>query len=1184
VTDLYANRKHALIEGDSFVFPEASQGKITVTRSRWKMVNGTAEAGFTDPTAAETDLHFSSFGFVELVHDVAVAYDWEDEHSEMVLEPEKSCLYGRFSFQASCEFKQFPPGIIFNTSRYLAFKTIDLEINDEKRIITGQPTWYCPVEPPVRLAESVLFPDSNPIVINAVIPIAIRRTATSYAYLPDPQSFRILMKYDKPEQSIKDEIPCRVYFVAGDIGKLKKLRVRDEWDDFFGYARPLTDWLGVKAYPNPTDLVQVEIDPETPEVYEGQDFKFTGKITPKDGLGTGEFTATTKTLDLLDGYQAQKLESLIWNSKILPDEQAWKNSQGFTFDFKPKDGTGTYEVIASTVVEVKEVDTKSVAKATAVASTTALVKPGLKLYSPVDRFFYPLGHPIRVETSMDEDVEEWSKIRWTLNGQQWFPESIGPKPVLKLEKPGDYVLKAAYKTSDGIELSQEITFCVKPAKVSILPERKVLTFSQGLVFSLQGKLDFDGKVLEDSEKPLDLGNGVTAKVTKVDWSAVTNPSEGVGIALDKNLLKPDLKFNRECAITALATVSVSISKTVKTQPGSSAKSQVIEETYVFPAVRADLWAYSPITWSPLSGTFPNEAILGAGRTFSLKSGEFSFQGKKYVWSPETDLNDPVLLSPALPIPEFHSPMGKKIHLEWYAPDSQTSSQAQFTPIFKNKASEVTLNSFLSFADDGKFSFVQKKEKVTGFPLEDMIDYYIDPPSFVMTIGETLPFSFAIKSRETLPPDPLPVPTTKPKKTEIPLLNGAYKLTLENVDWSYLLNNQPSESFSGVVFPFNPKATGHCKIFASATCWLEEISIPAKIHKGWLAELFGLGEGPVEEPKITFFVNDKPLGSETYYLGQKVDLAFKAFNHIGKEIAAEKPVWKIDKPVITHLQMSDDQRVGVPSEILDFHQASLSFCLYDYDTNAKGIKLAFYYANLVFSKNAVIEYSKPVFLNLNCPATQPEVLKRAGEWLIGYPFDPPGITFNITMSNPVSIPYEIRVAQLVNEDCERKLSSDSFQYLQTTPVEKRSPSTVFWLDKAFPVDQPWELLPPGSNQKVFQILWDSPSVKIESASHTVTWVLASATYHTFILARPDPNNFPDSIYCPINTYQWSWGGQAEPLETSWKPVPGSLFINTPQKIPNYYPNWKEKSYSYLDDPIHLGNPHWRKGPKIFKEGR
>jgi hypothetical protein len=284
------------------------------------------------------------------------------------------------------------------------------------------------------------------------------------------------MKYDKPEQSIKDEIPCRVYFVAGDVGKLKKLRVRDEWDDFFGYARPLTDWLGLKTYPNPADLVQVEIDPETPEVYEGQDFKFTGKITPKDGLGTGEFTETNKTLDLLDGYQAQTLTSLDWKALFLPPQTPIKQGQNWEFAFQPKDGTGTYEVIASTVVEVKEKDTKTSAKVDGIGSTTAIVKDGLRILSPVDGFSYPLGFRIKVLTSLDETPDDWSKIQWFLDNQPWIPAPTQPQPSLVLSKPGNHKLKAVYKPSvpalNGIngppvELSHEVSFSVKAVNISI---------------------------------------------------------------------------------------------------------------------------------------------------------------------------------------------------------------------------------------------------------------------------------------------------------------------------------------------------------------------------------------------------------------------------------------------------------------------------------------------------------------------------------------------------------------------------------------------------------------------------------------------------------------------------------------------------------------------------------------------
>jgi hypothetical protein len=588
----------------------------------------------------------------------------------------------------------------------------------------------------------VLFPDSNPIVINAVIPIAIRRTATSYAYLPNPQSFRILMKYDKPEQSIKDEIPCRVYFVAGDIGKLKKLRVRDEWDDFFGYARPLTDWLGLKTYPNPADLVQVEIDPETPEVFEGQDFKFTGKITPKDGLGTGEFTETSKTLDLLDGYQAQTLTSLDWKALLLPPQTPVKQGQNWEFAFQPKDGTGTYEVIASTVVEVKEKDTKTSAKVAGISSTTAIVKDGLRIISPIDGFSYPLGFPIKVLTSLDENPDDWDKIQWFLDNQPWLPAPTQPQPNLVLDKPGNHKLKAVYKPSvpalNGIngppvELSHVVSFSMKAMKVSIDPVRKVMPYSENLSLSLQAKVEFEGHpAIVDSEKPLDLGGKVTAKVTKVEWQTITDPPGGVTSVIEQNQLTPKLEIKSACAVTALATVTVVVSKILN--------AQTIEEPYVLPSVRADLWALSPPLLTAVDGHLPSNGIVGAGRTFEVATCSFKIGSLDCNWSSKTGFSPGVSFQPAQPGVASVSAAG--LAFSWKGPNKPITEDPIFVPVFPTPGSiSVDLSIDLEFFQDGKFPLGKKPFIVDVRPIGDWLAKKIVPASFSLVLGQKEKFEF-----------------------------------------------------------------------------------------------------------------------------------------------------------------------------------------------------------------------------------------------------------------------------------------------------------------------------------------------------------------------------------------------------------------------------------------------------------
>jgi hypothetical protein len=566
------------------------------------------------------------------------------------------------------------------------------------------------------------------------------------------------MKYDKPEQSTKDEIPCRVYFVGGDVGKLKKLRVRDEWDDFFGYARPLTDWLGVKTYSNPADLVQVEIDPENPEVYEGQDFKFTGKITPKEGLGTGEFTATTKTLDLLDGYQAQKLESLIWNSKILPDEQAWKNSQGFTFDFKPKDGTGTYEVIASTLVEIKEKDTAAQAKATGVSSTTAIVKPGLKFLSPIDRFAYPESVAIQVITSMDNAQEDWEKIEWSIDGKPWIHGVSAPPISFTPDKPGKFVLKAVYTQSPKPPLTAIAEFEVKPVSISILPWRRVTEFIASSSLPMQIHAVFNQQTVP---KPgvwfkWSEDGSVQAQIEKVEWQAFFNSSGSSELKPLPHSLEAEVLFGSFGAVTALATVTLQVQ-------GKMGRLF----TYSFSANRGDLWVIPKASEYEVKGHFPEIALAEACRTYVATYACFNLAENSYTWTPE-GLSKEIVFSPALP--GVSDAIGKTMVLKWKDPAGESSEGTShvMAPIIPGNY-QVRLQIEADFGNSNLVPIIRSTWPVQVFPVSKYISPSVKPASFSITIGGSQLLEFLIS----------PI---KNRAEKLPICQNAFTASPQDVEW------------------------------------------------------------------------------------------------------------------------------------------------------------------------------------------------------------------------------------------------------------------------------------------------------------------------------------------------------------------------------------------------------------------
>ncbi|MBI3039241.1 hypothetical protein HYY75_09370, partial [bacterium] len=157
-----------LIEGD--IINIGDQGRLSVVRSRWKIVAGDTQPKIENPLATETRLLFSTTGYVEMVHDIFLVLNWEDERYTSDVPPTESALYGNFAHKATASFDKMPTGIIWGTARNIKFQRIDLEIKGEKRAVTSQVGSYCVINPPIILARSQLFSESKPLMANALFP------------------------------------------------------------------------------------------------------------------------------------------------------------------------------------------------------------------------------------------------------------------------------------------------------------------------------------------------------------------------------------------------------------------------------------------------------------------------------------------------------------------------------------------------------------------------------------------------------------------------------------------------------------------------------------------------------------------------------------------------------------------------------------------------------------------------------------------------------------------------------------------------------------------------------------------------------------------------------------------------------------------------------------------------------
>jgi hypothetical protein len=274
---------------------------------------------------------------------------------------------------------------------------------------------------------------------------------------------------------------------------------------------------------------------------------------------------------------------------------------------------------------------------------------------------------------------------------------------------------------------------VKAVKVSLDPARKVMPYSENLSLSLQAKVEFEGHpAIVDSEKPLDLGGKATAKVTKVEWQAITDPSGGITLKIEKNQLTPKLEFTQACAVTALATVTVVVSKTLN--------AKTIEEHYVLPSVRADLWALSPPLLTAVDGHLPGNGIVGAGRTFEVATCSFKIGSLDCNWSSKTGFSPGVSFQPAQPGIASVSAAG--LAFSWKGPNKPITKDPIFVPVFQTPGLiAVDLSIDLEFFQDGKFPLGKKPFIVDVRPIDDWLAKKIVPASFSLVLGQKEKFEF-----------------------------------------------------------------------------------------------------------------------------------------------------------------------------------------------------------------------------------------------------------------------------------------------------------------------------------------------------------------------------------------------------------------------------------------------------------
>jgi len=868
-----------LVEGK--VVDVDERGKLSVNKARWKVIGGTASPTFEDITATHTKLVFKSPGYVEIVQDIALSFDWDNEHYESAYKYTVSGLYGVFRFKAVPEFEEMPQGIIYGTDRKIKIKKIDFTIEKEKRtIIAPDPLSF---DPPWVLARSELFPENPPMTARVVSCGFTLRTDKESA-LPQDNWYTYTLPYSGDTPVMNRDMYCRGFLYAfGYNYKVDKITdiVTRGWDDYTTWLVSITEWMPIKAYPSPAELVDVKIEPEEPlTIREGQKLEFESSIVPKPGLGTGKLDSQGGEMDLLNGYEVTGLEKITWEA-ILAGEVKSIGDNPWSFTFDPGLGTGTYQIKTDASLNVKEKNTGGVAKACGKGQVNVLVKPGLRIKSPRNEFAYPVGTTVRLTTSLD-GTDEGKNLKWYLNGTEWTPEGDPGAYLLFLDKAAHWSLTAELKTTDQngqeVLLSHTINFESKPVSVSITPARKVILFNSKKtpVIPLKLNVNLGEEAVDEPNKNVPwITDQLVARVEKADWKFFTDPTDCAKLHIDQNnSFNADAEFLAQGAATALATITVVVNST-------SANPHQASETFVIPFSRADLWALS-ISCNDVSGHFPNLSLAQANRTFIATETKFLIGKTPYSWTPD-EISPKLSLPPA--IPGISNLVGEKLLFNWKAANDQSSTENKFIVSFIKPSSEViNLGIEIDFGTAGSLQIFKNDFPITINSVEEYISVQVDPSSFSIPLGHSQLLTFEI------------IPKKKRENEGIYICNHAFNVSPQEVAWSKI-----GESLGiGNPYNFTAKENATGTITGKGTVFFEETFSPPA--PGGTTEMSANTEFSVETPitRIAIQRLDPPLYSDYFETGfRKVETRFRAVAFSGDdEIGPISVNWELEGGVAT----------------------------------------------------------------------------------------------------------------------------------------------------------------------------------------------------------------------------------------------------------------------------------------------
>lgn len=866
-----ASNYHGIFLEDQ-TLPVGEVGQLMVTRARWRQVGGTATPTIEFPAASQTNLIFAKPGVAELVHDVGMTLTWGNERYDWSYVVATSTLVGALSFQAQTVFKDFPPGIIGNTDRQIRVQKHEVTINGVKRIIT--PETGLKFNPPWVLAQAQVFPNSPPLSITQLRSAFIVKKPEAEG-LPNKDDFTGVLHYDGTELP-DSRIPLRMYFLAF----FSKIPTRID-PDTLDYLIPCSDWLFIKTYPSIAPLVEIETDPSPlPTIREGQPLDIHGRIIPRPDCGTGEFSENENSLNLLEGYKAESLESMSWEANIATQT---RRANGWKFAFTPDKGTGTYAIKTQAIINVSETTTGSKAKAVASVTNSITVKDGLRIHSPVNAFAYPTGVPIKVNVTFDNKPANWKETTLRLNGVLWNPETSDPSEFLTLDKAGNYTLSAEMKFMENgqeVVLSDLVKFSVKPVSIQLSPTRKVVSAPPKTV-PLALTIKLGDVVIEKFDSEVEWATGtMNAQVKSISWKGFTGPETEASLDVKDPPLTAGATLGKEGPFTILATVTVRFWSTNSQKP--------YDETFSFPAVRTDLWAVKISPNAEIKGFFPDIAVVDSGRTYVATYTQFILNGNSYSWSSENGLQKKISLPPALSgVP---STIATDVYWAWSCSNGGSSTKNNFITIFDSPGitETVALSSFLRFSSADDVEILSCNFKTSTKRLSDFIKAKIYPASFSILVGKEISLSLGLGP-------------TKENEPWFDFANGAYRAYLMDVAW------KEKGSLLGLGNPFVYKGIAPASGVIDAAAevkFVEAFDPPAKEGISSLSEGIPFS---VAKEEIKIRRKGQTLPEESFSMKYKKDRAtFEAIKMRGDQILGPVQVtWRLEGGEAT-----DPLRLGI----------------------------------------------------------------------------------------------------------------------------------------------------------------------------------------------------------------------------------------------------------------------------------